>query len=195
MVKGIRFHKAIEDYYNGKTIDYDQDCKEWKQFLSFENNYNLKHKEIYPEYSFESVLGQKRVDMLVECDDGSYTIIDWKLSKLGSDTKHFDRYTKQLNQYREVLEIEHNKNIRQMLVVQFHKDLPRYKQIVVCREDHLAQDVSYTMNVIRSLRRDLRKQETEIKSLIRQVHEHETSQSNMKLFTTACWMAILSLRI
>lgn len=149
--EGTRLHAAIESFYNHDGIEYDQNSKEWIYFLNFQKEHQLEpFRTEMVLWSDEHKLGGM-VDFIVKNKDGTYAIYDWKRSKtpisknekhwgrMGSGPLHnlgdnkFNRYSLQLNLYRELLEIYYGYHISAMHVVRFHPDAKNFQLVTIDR--------------------------------------------------------------
>ncbi|CAB9506882.1 expressed unknown protein [Seminavis robusta] len=134
MEEGRLLHQAIEAYFKNEEIEYDQSRKEWKQFLAFLEEYYLTaYRTEKNLLSSEHKLAGK-VDLIVQNEDGTYTMYDWKRSKHGIlQDSNYDRNCKQLNLYREIFETEYGIKVRSMFIVRFHPSAPNYEVVEVER--------------------------------------------------------------
>ena len=132
-------------------IDVSNDSIEYGYFKKFHED----HKDITP-YRTELIVYDKdlrmsgSVDFIVLNDDGTYDIYDWKRSKNISKTSpggkfgnkgciehipdsNYWHYSLQLNTYKQIIQKNYNKKIRDMWLVCLHPDNDNksYKKIKV----------------------------------------------------------------
>ncbi len=147
--KGTKMHLDIEGFYN--KIDVSNDSIEYGYFKKFHED----HKDITP-YRTELIVYDKdlrmsgSVDFIVLNDDGTYDIYDWKRSRNISKTSpggkfgnkdciehipdsNYWHYSLQLNTYKQIIQKNYNKKIRDMWLVCLHPDNDNksYKKIKV----------------------------------------------------------------
>ncbi|MDC1199844.1 tetratricopeptide repeat protein, partial [Flavobacteriaceae bacterium] len=142
--KGTFLHEQIENYYLQQPYEVTD---EFYQFLNFVN----EHNDIKPYRSEWRIFDETHniagtIDLLVENDNGSYDIYDWKRSKkvvnpyngqvikedswgntgIGIlehiDDTSYNRYELQQNLYRHILEEKYGIEINNMYLIVMHTD-------------------------------------------------------------------------
>ena len=142
---GTELHKQIEDYHND-CLDIEQDLytKEFNQFLNFEKSRDQTMKVFRAEMRMfdEDLKTAGTVDMLYLNPDGTFSIYDWKRSKVIRKTNKFQNaltecishlpdtnyyhYVLQLNMYKYILENKYNIEIKDMFITVFHPERSKY---------------------------------------------------------------------
>lgn len=174
---GTFMHKQIEDYLNGKEeIELDCNvcfegkhihlntlmniCREWEHFQAFRRDCLASAQKPHLDTPFRTewrvydtdarVAGT--IDLLCACQDGSYSIYDWKRSNK-VNPKEINRYNNginglehltdtsyshyclQQNLYRYILERNYGIRVKSMNLVILHPDYPSYYIAPVPRMD------------------------------------------------------------
>ena len=164
---GTFMHKQIEDYLNHRhdgamqcTVSYDgkwvHECKqvditpEWNQFLAFDRAttyepFRTEWRVFDPEHRIAGT-----IDLLCQCDDGTFEIYDWKRSnKIHPDEINqwangingledltdtaYSHYCMQQNLYRHILETYYGLRISRMNLVVLHPKIFNYRIVPVPR--------------------------------------------------------------
>ena len=160
---GTQLHRQIEQYYNNDGKD-GKDGKDgtdhyntvqdrsWTQFLDFVAEYKSKFTPFRTEWvvydSNVHIAGS--IDMVVQnCDDGSFSIYDWKRSKDALNPENpyrefshipelshvpattYWKYAMQLNMYKYILETNYDMKIRDLHLVRLHPNFDTYAVIDV----------------------------------------------------------------
>ena len=148
---GTRLHAAIESNYLGTASndDYDKNTKEWKHFLSFQNEHKLEPYRTEWKIWSDYLKLAGTVDMLVKNKNNTLTIYDFKRVKdkickeehnwgrfgIGplSDIKDnkYNRYAMQLNIYRELLERYYGLDIASMRIVRLHPTASSFEVVEI----------------------------------------------------------------
>ena len=152
---GTELHEAIENYYNKEK--YNSNTTEFKQFLSFKQQY----KNMIPFRSEwrifdEDLLVAGTIDMVYKREDGLYYMFDWKRSEkvvrndgtiinstfqfafgelghLGDNS--YNKYCLQQNIYKAILEKRYNLKISTMNLLVMHEKFDRYHRIQIPNMD------------------------------------------------------------
>lgn len=158
---GTKMHSSIETFMNkGTSVNTTQkdlkenymqmeDTKEWKQFLSFIDDYpDLKPYRTEWMVYHEDLKIAGSIDMVYENPDGTLAIYDWKRSKEISKSNSFGKYSLnsilsdiydtnfwhyslQLNVYRYILESKYNKKVTSLNLVRLHPESSEYELLEV----------------------------------------------------------------
>jgi hypothetical protein len=137
--KGTKLHSMIEDYYNDKEIEVDEDDVAFDQFMDFyEDNKELEMYRTEWMIFSEELKITGSIDAVFMNEDGTLTLGDWKRSKkINYDAygkkvgkKPFEHlpdcnyyhYILQLNLYRIILERFYGFKIKDMFLGVFHPD-------------------------------------------------------------------------
>lgn len=153
-IAGTKMHNDIERYYNHETVK-DPDSTEFKYFLDFEkdrtknpkNDMMLPYRTEWTVYDEELRLSGS-IDMIYEYkDSGILVIYDWKRSKDIKKTNTWEHanvkeiehlpntnywhYALQLNTYREILERNYDKQVKELWLVCLHPNKVGYEKIHV----------------------------------------------------------------
>lgn len=140
---GTKVHKMIENYYN-EIKNKDEDIKEFKYFLNFNETIKYKFEPYRTEWSvFDGEIDLAgQIDMLYKIKDkDSYALYDWKrvkeikkeniyekgLGKLSFiDHCNYNHYSLQLNIYKRILETRYNIKVSEMALVILHPENDNY---------------------------------------------------------------------
>jgi hypothetical protein len=167
--KGTFLHEQIENYYLKQPYE---ETDEFYQFLNFIN----EHNDIKPYRSEWRIFDETNniagtIDLLVENNDGSYDIYDWKRSKkvvnpyngqvikednwgntgIGIlqhiDDTSYNRYELQQNLYRHILEEKYDIKINNMYLIVMHTDegYTNYHKISV---PHLTNEINSILKTV-----------------------------------------------
>tara|TARA_B100000767_G_scaffold248031_1_gene248635 strand:- start:3454 stop:5376 length:1923 start_codon:yes stop_codon:yes gene_type:complete len=167
--KGTFLHEQIENYYLQQPYE---ETEEFYQFLNFVND----HNNLKPYRSEWRIFDETHniagtIDLLVENDNGSYDIYDWKRSKkvinpydgqvikndrwgnigIGilrhiSDTS-YNKYELQQNLYRHILEKNYDIKINNMYLIVMHTD-EGYTNYHKIRVPHLTNEINSILQTV-----------------------------------------------
>ena len=144
---GTRLHTAIESYHLNKEFEYDKSCTEWKYFVVFQKEQNLKPYRIEWRICSSEHKLAGTIDMLVKNVDGTFSIYDWKRSKhkICKNEGHWNRYGKgplstvkdiryykyalQSNLYRKLLEDYYECKVSSMYTVRLHPNAKSFELV------------------------------------------------------------------
>ena len=158
---GTAMHKAIEDFYNGKsTLEELKESPDLQYFLNFYKDIGHTLKPYRSEWMiFDDQLKLAgSIDFVTENEDGTLNLWDWKRSReIRRDTKwqrgltpvnhlpdtNYYHYSLQLNLYKAILENNYNKTVNQLALVVMHPDQDDYEVIVV---PNLAKEICAILN-------------------------------------------------
>lgn len=135
---GTKMHFDIECYYN--KCPNKNESIEYKYFMDFvkDHNHLIPYRTEWMVYKKDIRLAGS-IDMTFVNDDGTISIYDWKRSKEIIKNSRWNKYSTtdcishlpdtnfwhyslQLNTYREILETEYNKIVKDMFLVCLHPD-------------------------------------------------------------------------
>lgn len=145
--KGTALHEKIEDFFNGKGFEVEDNCVEDEQFMSFWRD----HKDSLEPYRTEWAVYDERaqlagsIDMVFRDKKGRLHIYDWKRTKKIDPDGNFGRFGKgrgrdvpdcnfwhyalQLNTYKFMLEARYGVKIHDLYLVRMHPDAADYEKI------------------------------------------------------------------
>lgn len=167
--KGTFLHEQIENYYLQQPYE---ETEEFYQFLNFVKD----HNNLKPYRSEWRIFDETHniagtIDLLVENNDGSYDIYDWKRSKkvvnpyngqvIKEDTwgnigigilQHIDdtsynRYELQQNLYRQILEANYDIKINNMYLIIMHTE-EGYTNYHKVRVPHLTNEINSILQTV-----------------------------------------------
>jgi len=172
---GSRFHKAIEDYLKGKYYDFTNLEPEFEQFLEFLNDYSslLSIDSEILVYDEELKIAGTVDAIFYDRKTNSYVIIDWKrvknIDKQGYKRAKYPisevydcnyyKYLLQLNIYRYLVKKRLKRTIKQLYLVQFHRDNPTYRVFKIPIKPSLTKKVLEEWKKRLNLTTGIRKQE------------------------------------
>jgi hypothetical protein len=167
--KGTFLHEQIENYYLQQPYEETEEFYQFLNFVKDHNNLNPYRSEWRIFDETYNIAGT--IDLLVENDNGSYDIYDWKRSKkvinpyngqvIKEDTwgnigigilQHiydtsYNRYELQQNLYRQILEANYDIKINNMYLIVMHTD-EGYTNYHKVRVPHLTNEINSILQTV-----------------------------------------------
>lgn len=143
---GTFLHGQIEDFLNG--VEVKNESKEYNYFQTFSKDHShlSPYRTEWKIYT-EILRISGAIDAVYkDSSDGTFTLFDWKRSPVSYDNfqnakepiQHlsdntFNKYSLQLNLYRQILEDRYDVKVKDMFIIELHPDNESYKKIKVPR--------------------------------------------------------------
>lgn len=160
---GTKLHEDIEKFYNNRLDLIQNNSKEYSQFLSFQNIFNLiPYRTEWMIYD-EKLLFSGCIDFVSIDKNGKFSIYDWKrcesitkINKYGDcciypelsyiPDSNYWIYSFQLNLYKFILEKNYDIKIEDIYLVKFH---PLSKSFERIRVADLQNEIKILINLLK----------------------------------------------